>query len=66
VYGFQFHLEFTEPIISRLLTEPQSQQYAVQAGVDPKQVLAETAARVAALADVTQDVFVRYFQQCGL
>jgi GMP synthase (glutamine-hydrolysing) len=66
VYGFQFHLEFTEPIISRLLTEPQSLQYVVEAGVDPKAVLAETATRVSALADVAQDVFGRYFQQCGL
>src|SRR5262249_59309606 len=66
VYGFQSHLDFTEPIIARLLSEPQSQQYVVEAGVDPKQVLAETAPRVAALADVAQDVFGRYFQQCGL
>src|SRR5262245_22536069 len=50
VYGFQFHLEFTEPIISRLASEPQSQQYIVEAGCDPKQLLAETPARVAALA----------------
>src|SRR5262249_53642779 len=66
VYGFQFHLEFTEPMISRLLSEPQFQQYVIDAGVDPKQVVAETAKRVAGLADVAQDVFGRYFQRCGL
>jgi len=66
VYGFQFHLEFTEPMISRLLSEPQFQQYVIEAGVDPKQVVAETATRVAGLADVAQDVFGRYFQRCGL
>ena len=66
VYGFQFHLEFTEPIIQRLATEPQSQQYIVAAGVNPKQLLAETSQRISGAAEVAQDVFGRYFQQCGL
>ncbi len=66
VYGFQFHLEFTEPIIQRLATEPQSQRYIVEAGVDPKQLLAETSQRVSDLAEAAQGVFGRYFQQCGL
>jgi GMP synthase (glutamine-hydrolysing) len=66
VYGFQFHLEFTEAIIQRLLSEPQSQQYIAESGVDPKQLLAETPQRVAALSEVAQEVFGRYFQQCGL
>jgi GMP synthase (glutamine-hydrolysing) len=66
VYGFQFHLEFTEPIIQRLANEPQSQQYIAEAGVDPKQLVAETPTRVAELSDVATEVFGRYFQQCGL
>jgi GMP synthase (glutamine-hydrolysing) len=66
VYGFQFHLEFTEPIISRLASEAQSQQYITDAGVDPKQLVAETPARVAELSEVATEVFRRYFQQCGL
>ena len=66
VYGFQFHLEFTEPMIQRLATEPQSQEYIAAAGVDPKQVVAETGARVAQLSETATEVFRRYFQQCGL
>ena len=66
VYGFQFHLEFTEPIISRLLSEPQSQQYIAEAGVDPKQSPGGDAAACRGLADVAPEVFRRYFQQCGL
>jgi GMP synthase (glutamine-hydrolysing) len=66
VYGFQFHLEFTEPIIQRLATEPQTMEYIVGAGVDPKQLVAETATRVSELSEVATEVFRRYFQQCGL
>jgi GMP synthase (glutamine-hydrolysing) len=66
VYGFQFHLEFTEPIIQRLATEPQTMEYIAGAGVDPKQLVAETAARVSELSEVATEVFRRYFQQCGL
>lgn len=66
VYGFQFHLEFTEPMVARLLTEPQSQRFVADAGVDPQRLLAETPQRVAGLADVAPEVFRRYFQQCGL
>src|SRR5262250_2784175 len=42
VYGFQFHLEFTEPIVSRLVSDPDSHSYIVEAGIDPKALLAET------------------------
>jgi GMP synthase-like glutamine amidotransferase len=66
VYGFQFHLEFTEPIVSRLVNEPESHRYIVEAGVDPKALLAETAGHISGLADVAQQVFGRYFGQCGL
>jgi len=66
VYGFQFHLEFTEPIVQRLVNEPESARWIVEAGVDPKQLLAEAAAHVQALTDPAQRVFTSFFQQCGL
>jgi GMP synthase (glutamine-hydrolysing) len=66
VYGFQFHLEFTGPIIQRLASEAQLLKYIADAGVDPKQLVAETPARVADLSDVATEVFGRYFRQCGL
>src|SRR5262249_39360545 len=66
VYGFQFHLEFTEPIIQRLASESQSQQYIADAGVDPKQLVAETPTRVSELAEAATEVFPRSFQHCGL
>jgi len=66
VYGFQFHLEFTESIIQRLAQEPESQQFMTQAGADVKQIVAETPARVRDLTDTAQRVFENYFSQCGL
>jgi GMP synthase (glutamine-hydrolysing) len=66
VYGFQFHLEFTEPIVSRLVSDPESHSYIAEAGIDAKALLAETPGHVAKLADVAQEVFGRYFGQCGL
>jgi GMP synthase (glutamine-hydrolysing) len=66
VYGFQFHLEFTDAIIARLTTEPESQQYIREAGADPQEVNAESPGHVKALTDVAQDIFTRYFRQCGL
>ena len=53
-------------MVSRLVSEPQSQQYITDAGVDPQQLLVETPQRVAGLSDVAPEVFRRYFQQCGL
>src|SRR5262249_13631558 len=64
--GFEFHLEFTEAIISRLVNEPEPHRYITEAGVDPKELLAKTAGHVAELADVAHEVFGRYFGQCGL
>ena len=66
VYGFQFHLEFTESIIGRLASEPESQRYIREAGVDPERLVAETPQHVRRLADVTHRVFTEYFRQCGL
>ena len=66
VYGFQFHLEFTEAIISRLVNDPELHRYLIEAGGDPKELLAKTAGHVSELADVAHEVFGRYFGQCGL
>src|SRR4029453_9005459 len=66
VYGFQFHLEFTEPTIQRLATEPQSQEYITGAGVDPKQLVAETATRVSELSEAATGGLRGSLQQCRL
>jgi GMP synthase (glutamine-hydrolysing) len=66
VYGFQFHMEFTDAIIGRLATEADSQRYITEAGVDPKQLVADSPKHVAALTEVAEQVFGRFFQQCGL
>ena len=66
VYGFQFHLEFTDSIIARLAQEADSQRYMTEAGADVKKVVADTAAHVRELTDTSQRVFENYFLQCGL
>jgi GMP synthase-like glutamine amidotransferase len=66
VYGFQFHLEFTESIIARLAQEADSQRFIVDGGVDPKKLVAESAQHVKDLTDTAQRVFENYFSQCGL
>jgi GMP synthase (glutamine-hydrolysing) len=66
VYGFQFHLEFTESIIARLAQEPDSQRYMTEAGADLKRIVADTPGHVRTLTDTAQHVFDSYFAQCGL
>jgi GMP synthase (glutamine-hydrolysing) len=66
VYGFQFHLEFTDTIIARLASEPESRAFIAGAGLDPQALVAETPARVRRLGEVTQRVFASFFSQCGL
>ncbi len=66
VYGLQFHLEFTDPMIARLVTEPEYASYLTASGADPKAMVAASAANVRQLNDVAQRVFSRYFNQCGL
>lgn len=66
VYGFQFHLEFTDTIIGRLVSEPESRDYIVQAGVDPQKLLTETPAQVRGLTDTALRIFSGFFGQCGL
>jgi GMP synthase (glutamine-hydrolysing) len=66
VYGLQFHLEFTDTMITRLATEAESRAYITGAGADPQKVIGESPGHVRRLADVVQRVFTRYFNQCGL
>jgi GMP synthase (glutamine-hydrolysing) len=66
VYGFQFHLEFTDTMISRLATEPESRAFISDAGVDPQKLVSESQAHVRRLGDVCQRVFTSFFNQCGL
>jgi GMP synthase (glutamine-hydrolysing) len=66
VYGLQFHLEFTEAIIGRLSTEPDSRAFITGAGVDPQKLVAESPAHVRALGETVQRVFTNFFNQCGL
>jgi GMP synthase (glutamine-hydrolysing) len=66
VYGFQFHLEFTEPMIGRLVAEPESRRYLTDAGADPDALLAETPEHVQRLGEIAPQVFSRFFSQCGL
>jgi GMP synthase (glutamine-hydrolysing) len=66
VYGLQFHLEFTDTMIGRLVSEPESRAYIAGAGVDPQALLAESPAHVRPLSAVVQRVFSNFFNQCGL
>jgi GMP synthase (glutamine-hydrolysing) len=66
VYGLQFHLEFTESMIQRLVSEPESRDYIAQAGVDPASLLVDAGTHVRRLGAVVQKVFAEFFSQCGL
>jgi GMP synthase (glutamine-hydrolysing) len=66
VYGFQFHLEFTDAMITRIASEPDTARLFSAAGVDANAILQETPERVHALSPVGDQVFASYFQQCGL
>ena len=66
VYGLQFHLEFTDTIISRLVSEPESRAYITGAGVDPQSLLTDVAGHVRRLGAVVQQLFSSFFSQCGL
>jgi GMP synthase (glutamine-hydrolysing) len=66
VYVLQFHLEFTESVISRLATDPESRAYIVEAGVDPQRLVAESPAHVRALTEHAARIFSNFFGQCGL
>jgi GMP synthase (glutamine-hydrolysing) len=66
VYGLQFHLEFTDTIVQRLATEPESRAYIAAAGADPQAIAAEAATHVRGLVPVVQKLFSGFFSQCGL
>jgi GMP synthase (glutamine-hydrolysing) len=66
VYGLQFHLEFTETMIQRLVSEPESRAYVAEAGVEPQSLLAGAGGHVRQLGGVVQKVFSEFFSQCGL
>jgi GMP synthase (glutamine-hydrolysing) len=66
VYGVQYHLEFTETMIGRLVAEPESRAFLVGGGADPDKLLRETGPAVRQLGDVAQRVFENFFRQCGL
>ena len=66
VYGLQFHLEFTDTIIGRLVAEPESREFITGAGVDPARLVAETPARLRELVPIAQRVYSNFFSQCGL
>src|SRR5215831_8812638 len=57
VYGLQFHLEFTEAMIQRFASEPETRTYIAQAGVDPASLLPDAATHVRRLGAVVQKVF---------
>lgn len=66
VYGFQFHLEFSDTIIARLASDPESRKEIESAGVDPQALVRDAPAKLRELAGVAQQVFSRFFSQCGL
>jgi GMP synthase (glutamine-hydrolysing) len=66
VYGLQFHLEFTETMIQRLVSESDSRAYIAEAGIDPPSLLTEAGTHVRRLGAVVQKVFSEFFSQCGL
>jgi GMP synthase (glutamine-hydrolysing) len=66
VYGFQFHIEFTDTMITKLATEPESRAFLTGGGADPQRLLAETPGHLRELTAVSQRVFSSFFNQCGL
>ena len=66
VYGLQFHLEFTESMIQRFTSEPESVSYLRDNGVAPERLLAEAPERMARIGEAAQRIFGNYFAQCGL
>src|SRR5205814_3249472 len=63
VYGLQFHLEFTDTIIARLASEPDSRAYIAGAGVDPQSLVRDAATHVRRLGGVVQKIFSQFFAQ---
>lgn len=66
VYGLQFHLEFTESMIQRLVGDAETARYLRDGGSDPDRLLAEAPDWTARVGETAQRAFRNYFQQCGL
>lgn len=65
VYGVQFHLEFTAPMVERLMGDPAMRDYVVTAGGDPDAFAAAAEARVEAMTEDARVIFERFFEHCG-
>lgn len=67
-YGFQFHLEVSQPLIERWLTLPQYAEEirALADIVDPDAIRAETVERIAMLEDLSQRTFGKWIERFGI
>lgn len=65
IYGLQFHLEFTDTMVERLMTDPAVRAYVSDAGGDPDALAADAATRVEAMTAPAREVFERFFRHCG-
>jgi GMP synthase (glutamine-hydrolysing) len=65
VYGLQFHLEFTDAMVERLMTDPEARAYVAEAGADPDALATEAPTRVESITANAQEVFDRFFERCG-
>jgi GMP synthase-like glutamine amidotransferase len=66
VYGLQFHLEFTESMIQRLVGDAETARYLREGGSDPDRLLADAPEWIARVGETAQRAFRNYFQQCGM
>ena len=64
-YGFQFHLEVDDSLISRWLTVPENQSTltAEQGTIDPRKIREQTVHSIGALQDLSQQTFSRWVDQ---
>ncbi|MDH3646459.1 MAG: gamma-glutamyl-gamma-aminobutyrate hydrolase family protein [Gammaproteobacteria bacterium] len=67
-YGFQFHLEVSQPLIERWLTTPAHTQELNQLAdkVSPQQIRDETIRRIASTEDLSYRTFSRWAKRFGL
>jgi GMP synthase (glutamine-hydrolysing) len=61
-YGLQFHLEFTADTIGRLMADPDCRRDLAALGTSSEAILAETPARVQALAPVARRAFEAFLR----
>lgn len=65
VYGFQFHLEFTDTMVARLMADPETRTYVQEAGADPDQLAAVATEHAQRMAEPAREIFRRFFETCG-